>query len=685
MRQLAHDTVSLSAYRGEEDYIFASYSHADAREVYAELVRLDRAGFKIWYDEGIAPSMRWTQEIAGAIDGCSVFVAFITPGFVASENCIDELEFAIAHHKPVLAIHLVPTELSPGLQLTLGSKQALIKYRYAPDAYAHKLQQTLQALLCGGSQSAQSPPGAGAASADVSTRPALRRSSAAKTFWQRASAVAVTLAILATAGLYFFSDDEGPINSIAILPFFNDDADPDTDYLAEGISESITNDLSGIQSLRVMAQSSVRRYRGQQVDARTVGDELGVRAVLMGSIRSRGEQLRIQTELIDTDTGAQIWGQQETRDRQELLAFQNEIAARISSSLKVQFSGNEQARAAERYTPNAGAYELYLKGRYHWNERTNEGYRQAIELFRQAIDLDPDYARAYVGLADSQAFLEIEGVPPRDQYETALGIIAKALELDATLGEAHASYALLMHNKDWDFTSAEREYRRAIDLTPSYASAYHWCAELLVQLGRFDEAFELYRQAQALDPLSSAIGSDVGLAWHYSRDHDRAMAELRKSIEADPDFSRTYRYLATVYAHVGRYAEAVDAQQEAWLMAGDEPDAVEQRTDALRAALEGSGPPGFWRQQLELEKAASGERDRPVRVAQLYARLGERERAFALLERAYAARLFAMLFLNVDPAWDVVRDDPRFQDLLVRIGFPAESTAIVSTGAHRHR
>lgn len=683
MLQLAHDTLPFSAYCGNDDYVFASYSHADATAVYEELVRLKGAGFNIWYDEGIAPSMRWTQEIAGAIDACSVFIAFITPRFVESENCIDELEFAITHHKPVLAIHLLPTELSPGLQLTLGSKQALIKYKYAPDTYARKAQQTLQTLLAGRPQTANSAPGNGAHDAELSTTLFARPLIAARAYWPRLLAVAGALAILAFAGMHFFTEDAGPINSIAILPFFNGDADPDTDYLAEGISESITNDLSGIQSLRVMAQDSVRRYRGRQVEARAVGDELGVRAVLTGTITSRGELLRIQTELIDTRTGAQLWGQQETRNRRELLTFQHEIASRISSSLKVQFSGNEKARAAERYTPTAGAYEHYLKGRYYWNQRTNEGFRKAIELFRQAIDLDPNFARAYVGLADSQAFLEIEGVPPRDQYETALGIITRALEIDDTLGEAHASFALLMHNKDWDFTGAEREYRRALELTPSYASAYHWCGELLVQLGRFDEAFELYRQASALDPLSSAIGSDIGLAWYFAGDYDRAITELRKSIEADPTFSRTHQYLARVYAHVGRYADAVDAQQEGWLLAGDDPEDVAQRIDGLKAALEQSGPPGFWRQHLELQKATFGDRDRPVVVAELYARLGDRDRAYALLERAYAARLFALLFLNVDPAWDRLRDDPRFRDLLLRIGFPSGSTAKANPNVHQ--
>lgn len=670
MQLLSDDSLPFSAYCGDDEYLFASYSHADAAVVYEELARLDAGGFNIWYDEGIAPAMRWTQQLAGAIEASSVFVAFITPRFVASDNCIDELQFAITHRKPVLAIHLVPTELSAGLELMLGSKQALLKYKYTPDVYAHKVRQALESLLPGRLEGARTVTGSGEHGAGRTTGSFVRPLSRTRARWRSGLAVAGALAILAAAGSWFWTGTTRSVDSIAILPFLNGNGDPDTDYLAEGISESITNDLSGIQSLRVMAQDSVRRYRGRQVEARTVGDELGVRMVLTGMITSRGEQLRIQAELIEARTGAQLWGQQETRNREELLDMQNDIATRISRSLKVELSDTEKTRLAERYTPNAGAYESYLKGRYYWNQRTNEGYWRAIELFRRAIDLDPNYARAYVGLADSEAFLEIEGVPPRNQYQTALEILDKALQIDDTIGEAHASMGMLMQNKDWNFAAAENEYRRAIDLTPSYASAYHWYGELLVQMGRFDEAFELYSQASELDPLSSAIHSDVGLAWYFARDYERAITELRKSIESDPSFSRTHHYLAKVYAQVGQYAEAVDAQQKGWLLAGDNPDDVARRIAGLRRALERSGARSFWEAQLEVAQTLRGS-DATVDVAELYARLGNRDRSFALLERAFDSRLFALLFLKVDPAWDELRDDPRFRDLLVRIGFPS--------------
>jgi tetratricopeptide (TPR) repeat protein len=354
---------------------------------------------------------------------------------------------------------------------------------------------------------------------------------------------------------------------------------------------------------------------------------------------------------------------------------------RISGNLEVTLTDSQKARLSGGDALNADAYERYLKGRYFWNQRTNEGYRNAIELFEEAIDLDPDYAQAYVGLADAQAFVEVPGGSSMAQYETALGTITKALDIDETLGEAHATMALLLQNKDWDFAGAERQYRQAIELSPSYASAFHWYGELLEQLQRTDEALEMLEQASELDPLSSAISSDIGIAWYYARDYDRAIAALEDSIAADSSFSRTHHYLAKVLAHVGRYQQAVVAQQKGWLLAGDDPEEVEQRILQLNAAAEAADGEQYWRQQLVIAEASPGS-DWPVDVAALYARVGENDKAFELLEQGLAARKFAMLFLNVDPAWDGLRDDPRFEDLMRRIGFnPASTEPVEARGA----
>jgi len=527
-------------------------------------------------------------------------------------------------------------------------------------------------------RSAASPLPTGLESSDVPARPrerSLRRRAAwalasARAHWKGLAAAAAVVILAALAARHFPARDARPIDSIAILPFVNGDANPDTDYLADGISESISNSLSQIQSLRVMAQDSVRRYKGRPLEARTIGNELGVRAVLTGTIASRGEMLRIQAELVDVRTGAQLWGQQLARPKGEVLELQDEIATHISGRLELRLSGEERKQVARRDTADQAAYQRYLQGRYHWNERTNEGYRKAIEYFREAIELDPSYARAYVGLADSIAFLE-GGAANSRNFETASSIVQKALQIDDTLGEAHASMAMLLQDRDWDLAGAEREYRRALELSPNYATAHHWYGELLVQTGRFDEAFEHYRRAREMDPLSSAIGSDLGLTWFYTREYERAIAELSTTIQADPKFSRAYHILARVYAQLGRFREAVDEHRKGWLVAGDAAGEVAERTRALDEALQRAGARGFWQKRLEIELQNTARETKWAHdVALLYARLGEKDQAFAWLEKAYARRAFELLFLKVGPEWDSLRGDPRFQDLLRRIGLP---------------
>lgn len=460
-----------------------------------------------------------------------------------------------------------------------------------------------------------------------------------------------------------------PNESIAVLPFVNLSGDQDNEYFSDGLTETLIHMLSQISELRVSARTSSFAFKGQSIDVREIGVALGVANILEGSVQKAGSRIRITTQLVRAIDGFHLWSNNYDRTLDDIFAIQDEIAISISSNLEVTFSDKQKTRLAEQNTLNADAYERYLKGRYYWNQRTNEGYRNAIELFQQAIEIEPTYARAYVGLADAQAFVSVEGVSTMEQYGIALDTVTKALELDESLGEAHATMALLMQNKDWDFAGAEAQYRRAIELAPSYASAYHWYGELLSQLRRHDEALDSLRQASALDPLSSAISSDVGIALYFARDYERAITALRSSIAADPTFSRTHHYFAKVYAQIGQYTDALLADQKGWLLAGDDPDAVEQRIERLRAALARSGAEGFWRERLAIAQSARGP-DWPVDAAELHARLGERDQSFALLERAFAAKKFAILFLNVEPAWDGLRDDQRFHDLVRRIGFP---------------
>jgi len=503
----------------------------------------------------------------------------------------------------------------------------------------------------------------------VSARPLLRG---------RRTAIGAGALTLALAGAFWLGEKRpkgsppaptvSTIPSIAVLPFADLSPGKDQEYFTDGLTEELMNALAKIPELRVTGRTSSFQFKGRNEDLREIGQKLNVTTLLEGSVRKAGNHVRITAQLVKVADGFHLWSETYDRQLDDVFAVQDEIARSVASALKLRLLARDRPTGA-RDTVDQGAYQRYLEGRYHWNERTNEGYRRAIALFREAIELDPRYARAYVGLADSHAFLEVDGEPARDRYQRAIGIVKKALEIDDTLGEAHASMALLIHDRDWNLAGAEREYRRALALSPNYASAYHWYGELLVQLGRFDEGLEHYRRALELDPLSSAISSDLGISLYYARRYDRAVAELQRTIRADPKFSRTHHYLARVHAQLGLYPEAIDEHQRGWLIAGHEPAGVALKVAALREAVERSGPRGFWQELLDLELQKT---TRPTEwahdVALLYARLGDEDQALSWLEKAYPDRPFELLFLKVGPEWDALRGDPHFEELLRRIG-----------------
>jgi tetratricopeptide (TPR) repeat protein len=413
-----------------------------------------------------------------------------------------------------------------------------------------------------------------------------------------------------------------------------------------------------------MARSTVFRYKGQDVDPQAVGRDLKVGAVLTGRVVQRGDTLIIGTELVDVENGWQLWGGQYNRKLSDIFAVQEEITKEISEKLRLRLTGGQKKRLTRHYTENTEAYQAYLKGRYFWNKFTGEALKKSIEHFQHAIEIDPNYALAYAGLAD--AYHELVGVhSPGEVMPKAKAAAMKALELDGTLAEAHAALGWVRWRYDWDWPEAEREFKRANELNPNYAIAYGMYAMFLNSMGRFDESGTARERARQLDPLSLIIDAGVGLHLYLARRHDEAIERYRKTIEMDPNFFVAHGRLGAAYEQKGMFEEAIGEFQKAITLSGGSADIVAELDRAYALV----GRRGEAQKVLDdLTQRSKREYIPPHSIALLYAGLGEQDLAFAWLEKAYVERSGSLTQLKVDPELDSLRSDSRFQDLLHRVG-----------------
>jgi TolB-like protein/predicted Ser/Thr protein kinase len=454
---------------------------------------------------------------------------------------------------------------------------------------------------------------------------------------------------------------EAAIDSIAVLPFVNQNNDPEMEYQSDGLTESIINSLAQLPNVRVIARSSAFRYKGKETDPLKAGKELGVSAVLTGRIMQRGDTLTISTELLDVKDNQQLWGEQYTEKVSNLLSMQRAIATQITSNLRLQLSGAEQSRVATHHTENAEAYQLYLKGRFHWNKRTDESLQKSVDYFNQAVEKDPNYAQAYVGLADawfSRGWYRF--FVPRDAYERARAAATRALELDERLGEAHAMLAAIKTTYEWDWQGAEREFKLAIELNPNYATARQRYSLFLPIFGRFDEAVLQAKKARELDPLSLPANENVGDILYLARRYEEATNQLLHTIELDPNYGVAHGTLAKVYEAKGMYKEALEER-----LKGAPPEVVTE----MRQLFATSGINGIWRYRVQqmLERARR-EYVSPADIALFYARLNEKDEAFAWLEKAMEERSILFNYLIADARFDNLRSDSRVPKLLGRVG-----------------
>ena len=466
---------------------------------------------------------------------------------------------------------------------------------------------------------------------------------------------------------YFGSAGTGQIDSIAVMPLVNASGDADSEYLSDGMTETLINSLAQIPNLAVKGRGSVFRYKGKDTEPKQIAAELGVEAVLSGRLLKRGDSVTLSLDLVEANSGNQIWGEQYERKLSDIAVLQKDIARDVSTKLQTKLTGAEQQNLAKGHTADPEAYQLYLQGLYHWNKRTDEGIQKAEEFFLKAIYKDPNYALAHVGLATSYV---VSDRMAEFNYKGKAAAL-KALELDPSLGEAHAVLANIAFYFEWDRVTAEREYKRAIELSPNYATTYHWYGETLANLGKFEESFAMYQKAVELDPVSLAIATDHGRAYYLARQYDRAIEILKKVEEIDPSYQRTYFYLSAVYETKGMLAEAIETNRKGQIVRGRDPELLNPRLKKLSDSYAASGPPGYWRTALELTLEAAKRTEEPandIDLAFLYGQIGDIEKALGYLERAFQERRTDMVSLTVDPAWDPIRDDPRFADLARRVG-----------------
>jgi TolB-like protein/Tfp pilus assembly protein PilF len=480
--------------------------------------------------------------------------------------------------------------------------------------------------------------------------------------------IAMVIMGVAIAG-YFYSSriHKTAIESIAVMPFVNESGNADVEYLSDGMTETLIGSLSQLPNLNVKARSSVFRYKGKGTDAKTIGKELNVQAILNGRVVQRGEQLTLSLELVDAQTENVIWSQQYNRKQTELVTLQSEIARDVSTKLKSKLSGADVAKVEKNYTANTEAYQLYLKGKFSWNKRTGAALKEAVDFYQQAIEKDPNYALAYSGLAETYVlFSSYDVAPGTDSMPQAKAAALRALAIDDSLAEAHTALGFYFSNYEWDRDASEKEYRRAIELNPNYATAHHWFGADLSNLKRFDDSIGELRRAEELDPLSPIIGTNLADMLIFARRYDEAFEQYKRVTVRNPNFEYAHLALSRAYGAKGMYPEAIAE---------------------ARSALElnnGSSTKGF----LGLWLAKSGKRDEALKLlgelkqeatrdyvqgytfAVIYLGLGDKAEALNWLEKHMLARSETANAYAVAPELDELRSEPRFKAMLKRMNLP---------------
>ena len=522
-------------------------------------------------------------------------------------------------------------------------------------------------------------------STETQAEPVLHRDVVTNRRWRNISSrprnVVVALTLLAGGSILAFhyvgnsggrnpKQTAGSVRSIAVIPFRSVGEISNEEYLRLGMADALITRLSNVKRITVLPTSTIFKYTEEQQQARDIGRLLGVDSVLEGTVQRSGDRIRVTVQLVSVEDGRPLWADSFDEKWTNIFSVQDTISERIAEALTLTLTAEERGQLTKRDTADVDAYQLYLWGRYFWNKRNAEGFQKALDYFQRAASRDPNYALAYAGMADCYNLLSSYYIlPQRETYPKAKAAAIKALGLDNSLAEAHTSLAYVKLNFDWDWPGAELEYKRALELNANYATAHQWYAWELMLLGRNDESIAEMQRARQLDPFSLAINTDLGLQAYYMRRFDAAVEQFLKALEMDPSSAPLHWYLVSAYAARGRFEDAF-AEQQKWIdLSGGSAALKVKRNrdlDSLKKAYALSGERGAWQKGLEIVEGdpTSG----PAGIASYYALLGENDRALDLLERSYAQREEMMLYLKVDRYWDALRSDPRFHDLLRRVG-----------------
>jgi eukaryotic-like serine/threonine-protein kinase len=573
---------------------------------------------------------------------------------------------AILNRTPASPVRLNP-EISVQLEQIICKtleKDRELRYRTAAD-----LRGDLQRLKRDSDSARAIPMSSGQASLQAS-RQKLRR------HWPHLVWAGILAVVLLLFGLNvgnlrdraFSGSGQARIESIAVLPFVNLSNDPKTEYLSDGITESLINSLSQLSSLTVMSRNSVFRYKNLAEDPQKVGQELHVRAILTGRLIQSGDDLLISVSLEDVQNGRQIWGEQYNRKLSNLVSVQQQLAADIYDRLRPKLEGDRQKLLSKRPTENVEAYQLYLQGLFYWNKWTQADFQKAANYFTQAVQKDPNYALAYAGLADTYSLLGAAGyLPPSEAWPKAKAGATQALEIDDTLAEAHTSLGLVKEHFEWDWEGAEREFKRAIELNPNSAAAHQWYADYLANMGRSAEGLYEIKKAQDLDPLSLIINTSLGWQLYLAGQNDQAVEQLRKVLDMDPKFARARRILEEVYAQMGKQREAVSEREKVLSFSGSPELAASIEEDFTK-----SGYKGVLQSWMGgLTQISKHEYISSYGVAQAYMRLGEKDKVFEWLEKAYEEHDNGLVSIAVEPIFEPVRSDRRFREIIRRMNLPS--------------